>query len=62
MTDRIRERLKNRGERFTRETAEAQLKSIGLTLSADWSPRRGASAATDEPDSAQPVPRRAAQS
>jgi hypothetical protein len=42
MTDRIRDQLKNRGGRYTRETVEEQLKRIGLTLSADWNPKRPA--------------------
>jgi hypothetical protein len=45
MTDSIREQLKNRGDRYTRETADAQLKRIGLTLGDDFYPRRPATAA-----------------
>ena len=48
MTDRIREQLKNRGGRYTRETAETQLKRIGLTLSADWNPKRSATPASQD--------------
>jgi hypothetical protein len=39
MKDRIRELLENQGVRFTRETAEIQLKRAGVTLSKDWSRR-----------------------
>lgn len=55
MTDRIREQLKNRGDRYTRETAEAQLKRIGLTLGADFYPKRPEAATPSVPA---PHPRR----
>lgn len=48
MSDRIRAQLKNRGERYTREIAEAQLKRIGLTLADDFFPKRPATAQTQE--------------
>ena len=57
MRSRIREQLKNRGGRYTRETAEAQLKRIGLTLSPDFFPKRPATAATPAAAMQQP-PRR----
>jgi len=55
MTDRIRELLKNQGVRFTRETAEVQLKRAGVTLSADWSRHRAVKPSTGE--TAAPKPR-----
>lgn len=58
MTDRIREQLRNRGGRYTRETAEAQLKRIGLTLSADWNPKRPATTSETLEAPAQPRRRR----
>ena len=54
MKDRIREQLKNRGDRYTRETADAQLKRIGLTLGADFYPKRPATAETREAPAPQP--------
>jgi hypothetical protein len=39
MTERTRKELANRGERYTREVADAQLKRLGLTLSDDWWPK-----------------------
>ena len=36
MTDRIRERLKNQGVKFTQETARIQLELAGVVLSPDW--------------------------
>ena len=59
MTDRIRDQLKNRGGRYTRETVEEQLKRIGLTLSADWNPKRPAPPATQDDSAPEPL-RRAA--
>jgi hypothetical protein len=47
MTDRIRELLKNQGVKFTRETAEVQLKRAGVTLSADWSRRTPGKSVTE---------------
>lgn len=59
MIDRIRERLKNRGDRYTRETADAQLERIGLTLGADFYPKRPATAETPERPARQQRRRRA---
>jgi hypothetical protein len=49
MTDKIRERLKNRGLRLARAIAAARLKRAGVVLGADWS-RRPAPVET-EPES-----------
>jgi hypothetical protein len=54
MTKRIREQLRNRGGRYTRETAAAQLKRIGLTLSDDWNPKRPTPPATKEVSGPEP--------
>jgi hypothetical protein len=54
MKDPIREQLKNRGDRYTRETADAQLKRIGLTLGADFYPKRPATADTHVAPAPQP--------
>jgi hypothetical protein len=59
MTDRIRELLKNQGVRFTRETAEVQLKRAGVTLSPDWSRQRGGKSSTDATAAAESAARRA---
>lgn len=40
MTDFIRQQVKNRGDRYTREVAAEQLKRIGLTLAPDFYPDR----------------------
>jgi hypothetical protein len=53
MTDPIRELLKNQGVRFTRETADIQLKRAGVTLSEDWSrrtPGKSTTKGTASPD------------
>jgi hypothetical protein len=47
MANQIKERLKNPTLRFVRETAEAQLKRAGVTLSADWSRRTPGKPATE---------------
>ena len=40
MTDRIKERLQNKGVEFTRRTAEAAAKEVGLRLSDDFFSRK----------------------
>jgi len=53
MTDLIRELLKNQGVKFTRKTAEVQLKRAGVTLSEDWSrrtPGKSTTVGTVSPD------------
>lgn len=59
MTDRIRERLKNQGVKFTRETAELQLKRAGVTLSSDWSRHQPAKSSSHNTSTPEPI-RRAA--
>ena len=51
MTDRTRERLKNQGVEFTRDTAKVQLERAHVTLSPEWTRHRAA-----EPSSAPPAP------
>ena len=48
MTDRIGERPKSPTLEFVRNTAEAQLKRAGVTLSDDWSRRPRVKPATEE--------------
>jgi hypothetical protein len=49
MTDRIRERLKNQGVTFTRETAKVQLELAQVTLGPEWTRHPAEEPATDEP-------------
>jgi hypothetical protein len=51
MPDRIRERLKNQGVEFTRDTAKRQLEQAHVVLSPEWTRQRAA-----EPSSAIPAP------
>ena len=55
MTDRTRERLKNQAVRFTRDTAEVQLKRAGVTLSPDWSRHRTVKPSTEAPPAPEPI-------
>lgn len=49
MTDRTRERLKNQGVAFTRETAKVQLERAKVTLGPEWSRHPAEERSTDEP-------------
>ena len=60
MTDRVRERLKNQGIRFTRDTAKVQLERAHVTLSPEWSRNRAAESSTDATPPPEPVRRVAA--
>jgi hypothetical protein len=59
MTDRTRERLKNQGVNFTRDTAKVQLERAHVTLSPEWTRQRDAEPSTEATDAPEPL-RRAA--
>lgn len=57
MADRIRERLKNQGVQFTRDTAKVQLERAGVTLSSEWNRHDAAGSSTDEAPPQEPTRR-----